>query len=94
MNGMNSFCLVQVDDISRVQNNQIFDFADIDQNGMVDMIFLTDKKTMNFIVNYNMLPPPDYHSIWQDSEFLNPNQTQLNQTQKEKEQHKHEVVSR
>lgn len=25
---------------------------------MIDMLFITDKKTMNFIVNYNMLPSP------------------------------------
>lgn len=25
---------------------------------MVDMLFITDKKTMNFIVNYNMLESP------------------------------------
>ena len=25
---------------------------------MVDMLFLTDKKNMNFIVNYNMLNSP------------------------------------
>ena len=36
----------------------MFDFADIDRDGMVDMLFITDKKTMNFIVNYNMLESP------------------------------------
>lgn len=25
---------------------------------MIDMLFITDKKTMNFIVNYNMLKSP------------------------------------
>ena len=25
---------------------------------MIDMLFITDKKTMNFIVNYNMLMSP------------------------------------
>jgi len=49
---------VQYDDISNIQNNQIFDFADIDRDGMIDMLFLTDKKSMNFVVNYNMLKSP------------------------------------
>lgn len=54
-NHQNGFCLAQFDDISKIQNNQIFEFADIDRDGFVDMLYLTDKKTMNFIVNYNML---------------------------------------
>ena len=54
-NNQNGFCLAQYDDISKIQNNQIFEFADIDRDGFVDMLFLTDKKTMNFIVGYNML---------------------------------------
>jgi hypothetical protein len=41
--------------ISQIQNSQIFEFADIDRDGFIDMLFLTDKKTMNFIVAYNML---------------------------------------
>jgi hypothetical protein len=54
-NFQNGFCLAQFDDISKIQNSQIFEFADIDRDGFVDMLFLTDKKTMNFIVAYNML---------------------------------------
>ena len=57
-NGLKSLCLVQYDDISSIQNNQIFDFADIDRDGMIDMLFITDKKAMNFMVNYNMLKSP------------------------------------
>mmetsp|Transcript_29304 Transcript_29304/g.44140 ORF Transcript_29304/g.44140 Transcript_29304/m.44140 type:complete len:183 (+) Transcript_29304:556-1104(+) len=68
-NGLNSFCLAQVDDISQISNNQVFDFADIDRDGMIDMLFLTDRKTMNFIVNYNMLKGPsnsDVHRVKQE----------------------------
>lgn len=36
----------------------MFEFADIDRDGMVDMLFITDRNTMNFIVNYNMLDSP------------------------------------
>ena len=57
-NGLKSLCLVQYDDISSIQNNQIFDFADIDRDGMIDMLFITDKQAMNFMVNYNMLKSP------------------------------------
>lgn len=56
--GLGSFCLAQYDEISTIQNNFIFDFADIDRDGMIDMLFLTDKQTMNFIVHYNMLMSP------------------------------------
>lgn len=63
MNGLNSFCLIQVDDISLIQNNQVFDFADIDRDGMIDILFITDKKSMNFIVNYNMLKNPSQISL-------------------------------
>lgn len=58
IDGLNSFCLVQYDDISNIPNNQIFEFADIDRDGMVDMLFITDRRNMNFIVNYNMLDSP------------------------------------
>lgn len=54
-NYQNGFCLAQYDEISKIQNSNIFEFADIDRDGFVDMLFLTDKKTMNFIVAYNML---------------------------------------
>ena len=60
--GLNSLCLVQIDDISQIQNNQIFEFADIDRDGMIDMLYLTDKKSMNFIVAYNMLEPTNLFS--------------------------------
>ena len=36
----------------------MFEFADIDRDGMIDMLFLTNKHTMNIIINYNMLPSP------------------------------------
>lgn len=49
---------MQYDDISNIPNNQIFEFADIDRDGMVDMLFMTDRRNMNFIVNYNMLDSP------------------------------------
>lgn len=61
-NFQNSFCLVQYDDISQIQNNNLFEFADIDRDGFIDMLFLTDKKTMNFIVAYNMLKPTNLYA--------------------------------
>lgn len=36
----------------------MFEFADIDRDGLLDMVFLTDTGGMNFIVNYNMLKSP------------------------------------
>jgi len=36
----------------------MYEFADIDRDGMIDMLFFTDKNTMNIIINYNMLPNP------------------------------------
>jgi hypothetical protein len=59
--------LAQFDDISKIQNNQIFEFADIDRDGFVDMLFLTDRKTMNFIVSYNMLKATNSFSQIQNS---------------------------
>jgi len=60
--GLRSFCLVQTDDISQIQNNQIFEFADVDRDGLIDMLYLTDKKSMNFIVAYNMLKSTNLYS--------------------------------
>lgn len=40
--GINSFCLMQYEDISKIKNQQMFEFADIDRDGLIDMIFLTD----------------------------------------------------
>jgi hypothetical protein len=60
--------LAQFDDISKIQNNQIFEFADIDRDGFVDMLFLTDRKTMNFIVSYNMLKATNSFSHIQNSQ--------------------------
>ena len=77
--GLKSFCLVQYDDISNIQNNQVFDFADIDRDGMVDMLFITDKKTMNFIVNYNMLDSPaELAEIKKHEPRVNQEQTTVN----------------
>ena len=56
--GMGSFCLVQYDEISTVDNHQMYEFADIDRDGMIDMLYLTNKYTMNVVVNYNMLQSP------------------------------------
>jgi hypothetical protein len=53
--GFSSFCLVAYDDISNINNQHLFEFADIDRDGLIDMIYLTDTQGMNFIVNYNML---------------------------------------
>jgi hypothetical protein len=49
---------MQYEDISKIKNQQMFEFADIDRDGLIDMIFLTDQTGMNFIVNYNMLKSP------------------------------------
>jgi len=46
-----------VDDISNIPNYAVFEFADIDRDGMIDMLFITSR-TMNFIINYNMLKNP------------------------------------
>lgn len=59
-NGYNSFCLMQYDDISKINNQHMFEFSDIDRDGLVDMVFLTDQQGMNFVVNYNMLKSPNY----------------------------------
>lgn len=61
--GFNSFCLMQYDDISKIKNQHMFEFADIDRDGLIDMIFLTDQTGMNFIVNYNMLHSPNHVKI-------------------------------
>jgi len=37
---------------------------------MVDMLFLTDRKSMNFIVNYNMLKSPTAYMSEQRKEKL------------------------
>jgi hypothetical protein len=37
----------------------MFDFSDIDRDGLIDMIYLTDESGINFIVNYNMLKSPN-----------------------------------
>lgn len=63
--GTGSLCLAQSDDISANQNAQLFEFADVDRDGLIDMLFLTSKKTMNFIVNYNQLPAPATYAIEQ-----------------------------
>jgi hypothetical protein len=47
-----------VEEISGMKNNQMFEFADVDRDGLIDMLFIADG--MNFIVNYNMLPQPLY----------------------------------
>ena len=36
----------------------MYDFADIDRDGMIDMLYFADKNTMNIIINYNMLANP------------------------------------
>lgn len=56
--GRNSFCRVQFDEISTIENQHFFEFADVDRDGMVDMLFLADKRTTSLIVNYNMLKSP------------------------------------
>ena len=63
--GTGSLCLAQSDDISANQNAQLFEFADVDRDGLIDMLFLTSKRTMNFIVNYNLLPAPATYAIEQ-----------------------------
>ena len=44
--------------LNQEQMASIWNLSDIDRDGMVDMLFITDKKNMNFIVNYNMLESP------------------------------------
>ena len=47
---------------------------------MVDMLFITDKKTMNFIVNYNMLDSPaELAEIKKPEPRVNQEQTTVNQ---------------
>ena len=47
---------------------------------MVDMLFITDKKTMNFIVNYNMLDSPaELAEIKKHEPRVNQEQTTVNQ---------------
>jgi len=36
----------------------MYEFVDVDRDGMIDMLFLTNKHTMNIIINYNMLQSP------------------------------------
>ena len=36
----------------------MYEFADIDRDGMIDMLYFADKNTMNIIINYNMLANP------------------------------------
>ena len=35
----------------------MFYFSDIDRDGMVDMLFLTDSNRLKLVVNYNNLQP-------------------------------------
>jgi len=36
----------------------MYEFADVDRDGMVDMLYFANQNTMNIIISYNMLANP------------------------------------
>lgn len=53
LRGLNTFCLVAREEIPASSNN-LFHFADIDRDAMIDMLFVT-KNDLNLNIYYNKL---------------------------------------
>jgi hypothetical protein len=56
LKGLNSYCLVSRELIPDTQKN-LFSFADIDRDGMVDMLYLEKSATdgLDLVIHYNQL---------------------------------------
>lgn len=53
LKGMNAYCLVTREEIP-AQSNNVFTFADVDRDGMFDMLILT-KNDLTLHIYYNKL---------------------------------------
>lgn len=61
LTGLGSFCLVQREEVPE-QIHNLFNFADIDRDGMVDMFYVNnqaDSNGINLVVHYNGLKNVD-----------------------------------
>lgn len=54
LKGLNSFCLIIREEVPAYTNN-LFTFADIDRDAMVDLLFVT-KNDLSLHIYYNKLP--------------------------------------
>jgi len=51
--GLNTFCLISRDEVPQGSGN-LFQFADIDRDGMIDMLYV-NSNNLNLTVHYNKL---------------------------------------
>lgn len=61
LTGLGSFCLVQREEVPE-QIRNLFNFADIDRDGMIDMFYVNmqaDSTGINLVVHYNALKNSD-----------------------------------
>ena len=54
LRGMNAYCLVSREEIPSLTGN-LFHFADVDRDAMIDMLFVT-KNDLSLHIYYNKLP--------------------------------------